>query len=215
MWFCQTRSLVMLFPVNNFLRQSFTLKAELVPLESFWHTIFFTHLTCFWMKSNFKTNKLIDSSPYSWCFLLWLVSCFCLSICGIKKNEKYTIHISAIVSFSLLQTSCYKLYVYFRNFSSTTITQMSSLKLKDKTICEKSGTQMEEAFFDGIRGDVQLKHFIILSVPVSQKLHRLTTLYFFSFFKWLLKHDRIFCWEQSGGFETLTTAGSRKKISRK
>ena len=39
----------------------------------------------------------------------------------------------------------------------------------------------EETFFDGIRGDVQLRHSILLSVPISQQFPRLTSLYFFSF----------------------------------
>ena len=32
--------------------------------------------------------------------------------------------------------------------------------------------KLEQAFFDGIRGHVQLRHFILLSVPISQQLHR-------------------------------------------
>ena len=41
--------------------------------------------------------------------------------------------------------------------------------------------KLEKAFFDGIRGDVQLRHIILLSVSISQQLPRLTFLYFFSF----------------------------------
>ena len=41
--------------------------------------------------------------------------------------------------------------------------------------------QLEEAFSDSIRGDVQLGRFILLSVPISQQPPRLTSLYFFSF----------------------------------
>ena len=40
--------------------------------------------------------------------------------------------------------------------------------------------KLEEASFDGIR-DVQLGRFILLSVPISQQLPRLTSLYVFSF----------------------------------
>ena len=47
--------------------------------------------------------------------------------------------------------------------------------------------KLEEAIVDGIRGDLQLGHFNILSVPTFQKLPKLTRLYFFSFLKcWLI-----------------------------
>ena len=51
------------------------------------------------------------------------------------------LYIFAIFSFSLLQSSCYKLYVYFRNFSYATITQMSSLKRHEKITSKNCGTQ--------------------------------------------------------------------------
>ena len=41
--------------------------------------------------------------------------------------------------------------------------------------------KIEEAFSEGIRGDVQLGRFISLNVPSSQLFPRLTSLYFFSF----------------------------------
>ena len=43
--------------------------------------------------------------------------------------------------------------------------------------------KLVEAFFDSIRGDVQLARFILLSVPISEQLARLTSRYFFSFLK--------------------------------
>ena len=43
--------------------------------------------------------------------------------------------------------------------------------------------KVEEAFFDSTRGDIQLGRFILLSVPTSQQLPRLTSLYFFTFLK--------------------------------
>ena len=63
--------------------------------------------------------------------------------------------------------------------------------------------KIEEAFSDGIR-DVQLGRLILLSVPISQQFPRLTSLYFFSFLNWALKHDCTFCWQHSSGFEQLT-----------
>ena len=43
--------------------------------------------------------------------------------------------------------------------------------------------KLAEAFLDGIQGDVQLGHFPLLSVPISQHFPSLTSLYFFSFLK--------------------------------
>ena len=71
--------------------------------------------------------------------------------------------------------------------------------------------KLEEAFFDG--RDVQLGRFLLLNVPISQQLPTLTSLYFFSFLNWPLKLDCTFRWQQSGGFEQLTTPGSWKWFS--
>ena len=68
------------------------------------------------------------------------------------------------------------------------------------------------AFPDGIQ-DVQLGRFILLSVPISQQLPRLTSLSFFTFLNWPLKHDCTFCWQHSPGFEQLTTLESWKLFS--
>ena len=43
--------------------------------------------------------------------------------------------------------------------------------------------KVESAFFDSIRGDVQLGRFVLLSVPTSQQFPRLTSFYFFTFLK--------------------------------
>ena len=69
--------------------------------------------------------------------------------------------------------------------------------------------KLEEAFSDGIR-DVQLGRFILLSVPISQQLPTLTSLSFFSFLNWPLKHYCTFSWQDSSGFEQLTTLESWK-----
>ena len=52
-----------------------------------------------------------------------------------------------------------------------------------KLLVKKEEHKVESAFFDGKRGDVQLGRFILLSVPISQELPRLTSLYFFTFLK--------------------------------
>ena len=41
--------------------------------------------------------------------------------------------------------------------------------------------KLELSLFDGTGGDVQLRHFILISVPISHQLPRLFSLYFFSF----------------------------------
>ena len=81
-----------------------------------------------------------------------------------------------------------------------------------KSLLEIVERKLEEAFSDGIR-DVQLGRFILLSVPIFQRLPRLTSLSFFSFLNWPLKHDCIFRWHNSGGFEQLTTLESWKFFS--
>ena len=63
--------------------------------------------------------------------------------------------------------------------------------------------KLEEAFSDDIR-DVQLGCFILLSVPVSQQLPRLTSPSFFGFLNWPFKHDCTIRWLHSGGFKQLT-----------
>ena len=50
-----------------------------------------------------------------------------------------------------------------------------------KLLVEILKHKLEEAFSDSIRGDVQLGRFILLSIPISHQLLRLTFLYFFSF----------------------------------
>ena len=52
---------------------------------------------------------------------------------------------------------------------------------KKKLVVKIVEDKLEEAFFDDIRRDVQLGNFILLNVPISQQLHTITSLYFFSF----------------------------------
>ena len=46
---------------------------------------------------------------------------------------------------------------------------MSSLKRNQNNTCENYGTQTR-SFFDGMRRDVELGQFNLLSVPISQQL---------------------------------------------
>ena len=54
---------------------------------------------------------------------------------------------------------------------------------KEKLVVKLVEHKLEETFFDGIRGDFQLGHFILLSVPIFEQVPRLTYFYFFSFLK--------------------------------
>ena len=67
-------------------------------------------------------------------------------------------------------------------FTSETSVILPSLKcLHSKATTKllvKNAELKLEVFFDNVRRDVQLGHFILLSVPTSQQLSRLTPLYF-------------------------------------
>ena len=74
------------------------------------------------------------------------------------------------------------------NFTFTSETYVILLLLKffssnavEKLLVKNVEHKLERAFSDGKIGDVQLKHFILYIVPFSQKLPKLTSLYFFSF----------------------------------
>ena len=73
--------------------------------------------------------------------------------------------------------------------------------------------KQEWTFLDVIIGDVQLRHFILLSVPISQQFFRLPSLYFLSFLEWPLKLGCTFCWQLSSAFEQLTSPESWKFFS--
>ena len=65
---------------------------------------------------------------------------------------------------------------------------MSPVKRNEKITRENCGTET----FSDVIWDVHLGRFILLSVPISQQLHRLTSLYFFSFLNRPLKLDSTF-----------------------
>ena len=54
---------------------------------------------------------------------------------------------------------------------------------KENLLVKNEKHKLIEAFSDSLRGDVQLGCFFLLSVPFSQQLPRLASLYFFSFLK--------------------------------
>ena len=81
---------------------------------------------------------------------------------------------------------------------------MSPVKRNEKSLVKSVEHKLEETFSDVI-WDVHLGRFILLNVPISQQLPRLTSLYFFSFLKRPLKLDCTLPWQQSGGSDQLIT----------
>ena len=150
-----------------------------------------------------------------WQLFSWLVFPFLDSSCLIGSNEYHLLHIFAITSFSLPQSSCYELYFYFRNFSYKTITKNFPSNATKKSVVKIVEHKLDEPFSDGTRGDIQLGCFILLSVPISQQLPRLTFLYFFSVLKWPLRRDCTFCWQNSSAFDQSANLQSWKLFSRK
>ena len=145
-----------------------------------------------------------------WQLLSWLVFLFLDLPNLIKSNTSYRFSpLFLFPCFSQVAT----------NFTFTSETSLILLLLKcllsnamKKSLAKIEERKLEEAFCDGIR-DVQLGRFILLSVPISQQLPRLTSLSFLSFLNWPLKHDCTICWQRSGGFEQSTTLESWKIFS--
>ena len=129
----------------------------------------------------------------------------------------------------VMSTTCYRfsplfLFHWFSqvatNFKFTSETSATLLLLKclpsnttKKWLVKSVEHKLKEAFFDGLRRDVQLGHLILLSVPISQQIPRLTSLYLDNFLKWPLKVDCTFRCQQSGFFEGRTSPESGKLFS--
>ena len=86
---------------------------------------------------------MIDSTSDCWFFLFWTFHIW------YKKMRKWVTLATYFCHsfFSLLQSSCYNFFVYFRNFFYTTITQMSSVKRNEKITCGNCGTQTRRSVF--------------------------------------------------------------------
>ena len=89
-----------------------------------------------------------------------------------KLSPLYLFHCFSQVATNLRFTSETSRILLILNCLPANATKKSFVKIVEH--------KLEEAFSDGIR-DVQLGRFILLSVPISQQLPRLTSLYFFSF----------------------------------
>ena len=168
------------------------------------------YLVNFFWKGNWLTAPLmVGVSFHGWFFFLW----------------------AFLMKYKVLRSNCYIfssifLFHWFNqlvaNFTFTSETYVTLLlliffpsKAAEQLFVKNLELKVEWAFFDGIRGDAQLTHFILLSVPISQQLPNLTSLYFFGFLEWPLKLDCTFCWQLSGVFEQSTSPESRRIVSDK
>ena len=145
-WVLQTRCLALLIRVNIFPRQFVNIRAEPDSLDYFFTDELF-HLFNWFLKlySRFlKWKNLFDSSCYGWSVLLWSFHLW------YKVMSKTCYIFFAFISFSLLQSNCYKLYLFFRNFCTTTSTQRFHSKATTKLLVKLVEHQLEEEFFDGV-----------------------------------------------------------------
>ena len=206
----------MLIPVKNFPRQSVTIKKELVPLEFFWHTNSFIHLTSFymyivgfWNKKNWLTAPVtVGLSFYVWSFLLWSFHIWY----KVKSSTCYTFSpffffIGSVKLLQLLRL-LQKLLLYYYNSNFFPLTQQ-------KETSEKCATQTRIGLFWRLKRRCSTETIHFTYVPISQQLPRLTSLYFFSFLEWALKLACTFRWQLSGAFEQLTSPRSWNLVSGK
>ena len=151
-------------------------------------------------------KKMIGSSSHGWSFLFWTFQIWykVLSNTCYMFSPIVLFHCFSQVDTNFTFTSDTSLVLLLIKCLPSNATQKSLVKIVEH--------KLKEAFSDGIR-DVQLGRFILLSVPISQQLARLTSLSSFSFLNWPLKHDFTFCWQHSGGFEQLTSLEGRKLLS--
>ena len=140
-------------------------------------------------------KKVIDKSFHGGSFLLWSFHIW-------DKVMSNTCYIFS----PLFQFHCFTDVA--TNFTFTLEISVSVLLLKclpsnaaKKLVVKIVELKLEEAFFDGIRRNVQLGQFILMSVPNFQQLPRPTTFYLFSFLEWPLKVSCIFRWQQFSAFE--------------
>ena len=141
----------------------------------------------------------VGLSLYFWSFLLWSFRIWykvMSSTCYIFSPFFLLHWFSQVVTKFTFTSETYVIVLFFKFLPSN-----AAKKLPVKNEEHK----VEEAFFDSIRGDVQLGRFILHSVPISQQLPRLSSLYFFTYLKWPLKIDCTFPWQQSDGSEQLIT----------
>ena len=117
---------------------------------------------------------MIDSSSHGWSFYFWTYY-FCYKV---LSNTCFM-----FLPFFLFH--CFSQVATNFTFTSKTSNILLLLKCLPSAATKKSFVNIkehksEEAFSDGMR-DVKLGRFILISVPISQQLPRLTSFSFFSF----------------------------------
>ena len=149
---------------------------------------------------------MIDSFSHGWSFLLWTFHIWY----KVMGNTCY-------IFWPLFCFYCFSRVATIFTFTSETSLVLLLVKCLPANATKKSlvktvELKLEKAFSDGIR-DVQLGRFILLSDPISQQLPTLTSLSFFSFLNWPLKHYCTFRWQHSSYFEQITSLESWKLFS--
>ena len=142
--------------------------------------------------------SLFVSSFLLWSFHIWYK--VMSSTCYLFSSLLHFHWFSQVVTIFTFTLETYVSLLLFKYLPSNA-TEKSLVKIVEY--------KLEEAFSDVI-WDVHLGRFILLSVPFSQQLPRLTSLYFFNFLNWSLKLDCIFPWQHLGVSEQLFTPGSWK-----
>ena len=155
------------------------------------------------MKGMIDSSFMVGISFYGRYFLLWSFHIrykVMNSICYIF-SPLFLFHLfSQVVTNSTFTPETYVILLLLKCLPSNA-TKKSLVKIVEH--------KLEETFSD-VTWDVHLGRFILLSVPFSQQLLRLTSLYFFSFLNRPLKLDCTFPWQHSMGSEQLFTPESSK-----
>ena len=151
--FSQTRCLVMLIPLIKFPRQSVTIKGEFVPLEFLSQTSTFIHITSFWMYIvGFQNERKWLTAP-----LMVGLSFYGHCISDKVMSNTYYIFSPLFLFHCSSQVAT--------NFTFTSDTSLTLLKCFPSNGTKKLLVKIVEH---------KLGRFILLSVPISQQLLRLT-----------------------------------------
>ena len=137
---------------------------------------------------------MIDSSSHGWMFLFWTLHIWS----KVMSNTCYIF--SPIFRFHCVSQVAMK-FTFNSEFSfMLLLLKCLPSNATKKPLVKNVEHKLEEAISDSIR-DVQPGRSILLSVPISRQLPRLTSLSFFSFLIWPLKHDCTFHWQYWDVFE--------------
>ena len=93
----------------------------------------------------FYIQTVFKMKEYDWqllpYFLLWLALLFMVVLSFMDFSWTTCEGFFTIVSFALLQSSCFVFYVHFRSFCATLFTQVPSLNRYEEVTCDNCGTQ--------------------------------------------------------------------------